>query len=825
MASLFARLQVQRLAAALLLGMASLSHPVLAQALFPVRDSSSGEARDRSFHVVHYALEVSFDEARKSVQGRTTITLVPFLPALKSVELDAGELDIRRVTARGKTLAFTVAPGTLSIGLDRAYSLRDTVVLTIDYSCTPKRGLYFTQPDSDTHKPWIIWTQGEDMDNHFWFPCYDFPNDKATSEVTGTVRSSYVFVSNGRLVGVKEDKAHGTRTWHWSQELPHSSYLIMLAAGNYAVLHDRAGTVPLDYYVYPGQEADARACFAETPAIMRFFTEKIGVPFPWAKYAQIELTDFMYGGMENTSATTLLDESIILDARARVDESTASLIAHEMAHQWFGDLLTCKDWRHLWLNESFASYFDPLYQEAARGRDEFDYEMYNAQQAGVNVDRSLGRKPVVSVGTYTTNVYPRGAAILHMLRFVLGDTLFWRAIHQYVTANRFQAVETNDFKRAIEQATGQNLYWFFDEWVYKAGHPVYDVSYAWSDTTRTLRLSVRQTQPMDSLTGVFRMPVEVGVTTAAGSTLHHAAVWTRDTVLSFACAERPLMVLFDPGNWLMKELHFQKSREEWKYQAVNAANPIDRLRALKELAAEPDSDDAVPVFAGLAQHDGFYGVRRQAVTALGEMLIRGDAMKQTRLSALLAATRDPKSSVRSTAVEQLGALRGDSVVARLHAALQDSSYAVVGAALGALAKVDSAHAAPVLAGYLHMPSRRNVVASSALSGLNHVDTARAIAEALRMVRSDEHAWSRYHAMQVLRGHPSVHKEFVGVLTTLARDKSRFIRATAIHYLGQYGDASSLPVLESIAADPANDQAKAAKEAIEKIKVPEGTRHG
>ncbi|HEX9007255.1 MAG TPA: M1 family metallopeptidase, partial [Bacteroidota bacterium] len=494
MPSVSARLKVRRHAVALTTLLLFLSSLVRAQALFSPRDSSSGQARDRSFHVVHYALDVSFDETRKSVDGRTTITLVPFLPSLTRVELDAEELAIHRVTARGRTLSFTLEPKVLSIALDRACSPRDTVVLTVEYSCTPKRGLYFTQPDSAAHKPWIIWTQGEDMDNHFWFPCYDFPNDKATSEVTGTVNSSYQFVSNGRLLSVKEDKAHGTRTWHWSQELPHSSYLIMLAAGKYAVLHDRAGTVPLDYYVYPGQEADAQACFAETPAIMKFFTEKTGAAFPWAKYAQIELTDFMYGGMENTSATTLLDESIILDARARIDESTASLIAHEMAHQWFGDLLTCKDWRHLWLNESFASYFDPLYYEATRGREEYDYQMYNAQQAGVNVDRALGRKPVVSFGTYTTNVYPRGAAVLHMLRYVLGDSLFWRAIRHYVAAYRFQAVETNDLKQAIEQATGQNLYWFFDEWLYKAGHPVYDVSYSWSDTARILHLAVRQTQ-------------------------------------------------------------------------------------------------------------------------------------------------------------------------------------------------------------------------------------------------------------------------------------------------------------------------------------------
>ncbi|HEX9005966.1 MAG TPA: HEAT repeat domain-containing protein, partial [Bacteroidota bacterium] len=330
---------------------------------------------------------------------------------------------------------------------------------------------------------------------------------------------------------------------------------------------------------------------------------------------------------------------------------------------------------------------------------------------------------------------------------------------------------------------------------------------------------------MDSLTGVFRMPVDVEVTTAAGSALHHAAVWTKDTVLSFPCAERPVMVLFDPANWLMKELHFEKPREEWKYQAVHATNPIDRLRAVKELGGAADSDDVVPVFAQLAEHDAFYGVRRQAVSALGELIIRQEAMKQTRTTALLAAARDRRSSVRTAAIEQLGALRGDSVVACLRAALEDSSYAVVGAALGALAKADSAHAGPILADYLQVPSRRNTIASSALSGLNRVDSARAITEALRMIRTDDHAWGRYRALQILRGHASARKEFVALLATLARDNSRLIRATAIRYLGEYGDSSSLPVLESIAADPANDQAKEAKEAIEKIKEPAGAKHG
>ena len=434
-----------------------------AQSLFPVRDSSYGEARNRTYHVVHYKIDVSFDEQKKSVKGRTSITLVPFLPALQNVDLDAEQLNIEHVTLWGKPLQFSVLPRNLNISLDTSYSYHDTLTLVIDYSCTPKKGLYFVQPDSMApNKPWQIWTQGEDMDNHFWFPCYDFPNDKATSEVFATVRNTYAAVSNGRLTSMKEDKAHGTRTFHWIQDFPHSSYLIMFAAGNYTVLHDSAGSVPLEYYVYPERLADAKASFAETPAIMKFFSSRIGIPFPWAKYAQVAIADFMYGGMENTSATTLIDDGIQLDSRTRVDQNAVGLIAHEMAHQWWGDVVTCKDWRHLWLNEGFASYFDPLYTEQSRGRDEFDFDMYHSQQAALNTDRSLGRKPIVSVGSYTTNIYSRGADVLHMLRHTLGDDLFWRALHSYIVKYKFQPVETNDLKNAIEEVTGQNLQWFFD---------------------------------------------------------------------------------------------------------------------------------------------------------------------------------------------------------------------------------------------------------------------------------------------------------------------------------------------------------------------------
>ena len=317
------------------------------------------------FDVLHYRIEVSFDEPKRMVLGKVTTTLVPFPAALNSVEFDAEEMSISRVSyAGGRPLAYEVKPKTVVIHLDRSFSYRDTVAISIEYSCTPRKGLYFVLPDSGyPGRPAQIWTQGEDMDNHFWFPCYDFPNDRATSEVLATVRRGLTVLSNGTLLKVTENKRNGTTTYHWKQSKPHVAYLIMLAIGEYAVLRDKAGRVPLEYYVYPHHVEDAKVCFEKTPDMIRFFSATTGIAYPWEKYAQVLIHDFVVGGMENTSATSLADEATVFDARARLDNSPTSLIAHELSHQWWGDLLTCKDWRHLWLNESFASYFDPLYHE------------------------------------------------------------------------------------------------------------------------------------------------------------------------------------------------------------------------------------------------------------------------------------------------------------------------------------------------------------------------------------------------------------------------------------------------------------------------------
>lgn len=789
-----------------------------AQGVFPVRDA--GEAPNRSYHVLHYKIEVSIDEKNKRVTGKVTTTLVPLLPEFKNIEFDAEKLEIQHVTlAQGKPLRFDLEPKILVIHLDKPHTFGDTITVSVEYACAPKRGLYFTQPDSGyPDKPSQVWSQGEDMDNHHWFPCYDFPNDKATSEVIATVRSSYSALSNGELVSVRENRKEGTKTFHWRENKPHSSYLITLVAGEYAILHDRAGALPLEYYVYPRDTADARVCFRQTPDIIKFFGEKIGFPYAWEKYAQVLIADFIEGGMENTSAASLLDYITVYDARQRIDDLPTSLIAHELAHQWWGDVVTCRDWRHLWLNESFASYFDPLYQEHWLGKDEFMRTMYNQQQSGIYADTVLGRKPIVSVGSYFYNIYPRGAAVLHMLRFVLGDQLFWKGLNHYITKHQFAPVETNDLKVSIEEATGQNLYWFFDQWVYKAGHPIFDVSFRWSDSAKSVFLTVRQTQKMDSLTGIFRTPVEIEIASPARKARHRVTILTRDTTFVLPSGVKPQLVAFDPDCWILKELKFTKSSDEWLYQAEFDSSALDRILAVWALGGMPHPEEFVPVFTKLALTDRFWAVRRHAVNALGKVKGTDDSLKARIANTLIAASGDPKSSVRSSALNQLGKFRGRDVVAALRNALNDSSYSVLSSALGALVEADSANAEPTVRAYLEKPSHRNTVANAALTALVKIDSARGIAEALGDVRYGKPVSTRFAALNILRKYGKGSQEVKAAYRSLMNDKDAGVKNTAVEALGEFGDETILPGLEKIAGDQEDQVAGTAKASIQKIKA-------
>jgi aminopeptidase N len=388
--------------------------------------------RDRIVDITHIRLQVTLDFKERRISGTATHRLAAILDDIRELEFDAAEIEVASVRAGTQAISFDHSDEKLRIRLERALKAGDEIEVAIDYAARPRRGLYFVGPDEAyPNKPVEAWTQGEDEDSRYWFPCYDYPNDRVTSEVIATVPDTFTAVSNGSLVETTANPANRTRTFHWRHDVPHSAYLISLAAGEFVEVRDQAGSTPVLYYVHPGREEDARRAFGNTPKMIEFFERRIGVPYPYAKYAQVAVSDFIFGGMENTSATTQTADTLH-DARAHLDFTSDPLVAHELAHQWWGDLLTCRDWSHAWLNEGFATYFEALWCEEDKGADEFAWNVRQDRDGYLDEDSRHYRRAIVTnkyrapIELFDRHLYEKGSLVLHMLRRTVGDELFFK---------------------------------------------------------------------------------------------------------------------------------------------------------------------------------------------------------------------------------------------------------------------------------------------------------------------------------------------------------------------------------------------------------------
>ena len=759
----------------------------------------SSARRSREFHALHYRLELAFDHKGKSVAGSVGIRLTPLAGPLDSLVLDAVDMSVSSVRLEaGRALNYRYRSPSLTIRLDRTYAFGETLAVRVTYSCTPSKGLYFIYADSGGGRHDQIWSQGEDMDNRYWFPCYDYPNDKATSEVIGTVPADWTLLSNGRLAGETRDAKKNTRTFHWIESKPHSTYLIMVAAGRYAIIRGKYRNIPLEYYMYPADTALWSSTFGRTPAMIRFFEEKTGIPYPWEKFDQIIIDDFMWGGMENTTAVTLNDMSVV-DARAAIDFPSDPVVAHELAHMWFGDLVTARDWTHLWLNEGFATYCEKLWTEATRGKDEFQYEMIQDSFGIRGDERMLGRKPIVSHDSHPANLYARGSWVLNMLRSILGDEAFFRGLHAYLVRFQYANAETDEFRLAMEDATGQSLDWFFREWVFGAVLPKLEISKAWDGESRTLRLVVRQDQQIDSLTGYFRFPLAVECTTERGRTQQVFWVSGKEDTLSMVLDGPPLMVIADKGYRLLKDMHFPKSDDEFIYQLKHASDVADRITAARMLGDEGKEPPVREALQASAAADPFWGVRESALTALAVM--RNDSSKGT----FLAATRDPSSRVRTTAARFLPSFKGRDVAGCLDTlARSDSSYMVSGTALRELASVDTVRAFEVARDLLSREGNRDMVRRSALSAMRTAGDPRAIALALPYTDRGNRDDVRRIAVSVLG---RIGKDSLSArerLRALLSDGSPSMRSAAVSAVMEWKDQefdSILAAMESKETSP------------------------
>ncbi len=800
--------------------------------------------RDRTFDVRHIVLELTVDIFKKAISGKVIHRIEPINDGLKKVTLDACELKIHRVefqrvygTGSGRRgigiqAKYDYSDNRLTVYFPRPLKKQERYEVMVEYSATPRKGLYFILPDKEyPDRPVQVWSQGEDEDNRWWIPCWDYPNEKATSEMIVTVPENFFALSNGKLLEVRHDRKRKTKTYHWLEGVPHVSYLITLTIGEFVEVKQEWKGIPVSYYVpanRPDAEAEALRSFGNTPAMMEFFSERIGVPYPYEKYAQVCAHEFIFGGMENTSATTQTDLTLH-DERAHLDFTSDPLVAHELAHQWWGDLLTCKDWSHGWLNEGFATYFEALWTEHHKGIDEFRYEMFQNAQNYFQEDKENYRRPIVTK-TYTQpfslfdrHLYEKGSLILHMIRFLLGDALWWKAIHHYCTKHKAQCVETSDFMKAIEEATGQNLEWFFDEWVFKGGHPELKVSYKWDDEKKVADITITQNQTVDDLTPLFRMPVDLEFHFSDNKKgkgkmeTHRIEFSEKEQTFHIPLKEKPKWIAFDKGNWILKTAELAFPRDMLIAQLQEDDDCMGRIRAAYALAKD-GSPEAVDALKGAMKKDSFWGVQAEAAKALS--LIKGEKA----LNALKEGLKVKHPKARRGVVKALGNFRGEEPASVLLPKVKkDESVFVEAEAAASIGKTKWEKAFHALKETMKKDSWTDVIRRMALEGMVELRDERAIAVAEESARVGKPTMLRVSAIRALGklGEDQTGARKTKILDTLTGylEEPLFrIRYSAVEALGELRDDRAIPALQSLRSRELDARIKRrTEEVIRKLK--------
>lgn len=758
--------------------------------------------RDRTFDVEHIQLDLALNDRTGTVAGTVTTTIVP-IRGIRQVEFDSVDLRIHKVRLLGqkpKDLPFEVLPEKLRIALPKSFREGQPLVLEVRYEGRPRKGLFFIRPSRHQRtKPFQVWSQGEAEDNRYWFPCYDYPNDKATSEVILTVREPFVALSNGRLVSVEHDQKRKQRRFHWKQEIPHPSYLIAIAVGEFAEVEDRYDGVPIRYYVRKGDERRARCTFRHTPKMMKFFSDKIDYAYPFSKYVQVAISDFHWSGMENTSMTTVTDRALVGE-ELRLEADPDGLVAHELAHQWWGDLVTTKNWAHLWLNEGFATYFDALFTEHLHGKDEFQYKIHGDAQEYFDEDRKKYRRPIVThvytepEDVFDRHTYQKGALVLHMLRFVLGEVLFWKAIGHYARRFATKSVETSDFKNAIEEATGQSLDSFFNQWIYRAGYPELEVQTAWEERRKWLRVTVKQVQKQEHDTPLFRTPLEIALDFGKKQAVHRVEIHEAEQSFFLPCPAKPRAVEVDPNGWVLKALRMEKSKPELLYELRHSPAMLGRLRAAEALGRIPD-DEVVTALADALSSDSFYGVRREAARALAKIPL------ESALKALLGAMRDRDPRVRQRVARSLGWFQNPRAVEGLLGLLRrEKSDYVLAQVFRALGKTKSPKALDWIGRGLKRTSHNEVIRIGCLEGLALLEDLRGIRLALRFTEKNWPERVRFAASAALgelwETHKPSQKAIRDRLLSLLGDPDHWVRRGALEALGQVLDPLARQAVEA-----------------------------
>lgn len=772
----------------------------LAAGRMPTARGDEPYARSRDYDLQHSRIALRFDVEKKKVLGDVTHSLAILREGTARIWFDSVGLAIHSVMVNKRAAKFETTADKLIVVLPGPARAGEKFDVEIKYDGKPTKGLYFILPDKDyPDRPKQIWTQGESEDTRNYLPTYDEPNDRLTTETILTVPTAWTTVANGKLMSVA-DAGKGLKTWTWKESVPSSTYLITVVAGEFDEVKEAWRGIPVTYYAPKGRGDRLAVNYGRTAQMMELFSKKFGVEYPWEKYAQVMVDDFVAGGMENSSATTNASSSLVHPKLAgEYPSGEDGLISHELAHQWFGDLVTCKDWGNVWLNEGFATFGQAMWTEARYGKDDADYERWKDAREWLGEGR-LFRKSIVrhdfaeESDEFDGNAYTKGGWVLYMLRHQLGETAFYTGLKHYLEVNRGKNVVTADFAKAMEEATNQNIDEFLGQWVYGAGAPKFDLKYSYDEEKRQVALRAKQTQERAGRVGVFRVPVAVEITTASGPKLYDITVSKEEKNYTFPADQTPLMVLFDKGGHLLSSKEFHKEKSEWLYQLKNATEVADRADAAMALARMNGDAEAAGALGNAARTDKAWGVRATAAEALGE--VGGAAAQKELLEALKA---QDKPWVRQAEVAALGNFKADSEVAeRLERiAREDGSYRARASALEALGRAKPASAFATLSTAVAADSPDDLLRKAALRSFATLGEERAIPLLKEWSAVGKPAETRTAAIYSLARLKKDDKEITELIAGYMMEPRFRIRLAAINGLGWRGDASAIPALEAM----------------------------
>jgi aminopeptidase N len=696
--------------------------------------------RSRPFAIPHLFLDLALDFETKSLSGAATLDIERVDPSAGELALDAIGFVIESVRVdAGKGFApadFSYDGDTLVLsGLEQVKSGK----VEVRYAATPRRGMYFLAPDAKVKdRPRQVWTQCQDEDARHWIPCHDKPHVKMTTELRVSVPNGFVALSNGELIESSTPAGKKPWSYHFKLDKPHPSYLLTLVAGNFAIVEDRDAIsakgqkVPVRYYVPPARKKDTLRSFGETPRMIELFSRITGVPFPWQRYSQIVVSDFIFGGMENTTATTMY-EHVLLDERAAQDITSNDLVAHELAHQWFGDFVTCRDWSHAWLNEGFATFMEHVEREDRLGRDEYDFGVSFDNDTYLHEASARYSRPIVCrdyaepIDLFDRHLYEKGGLVLHMLRRELGDVAFWSGVREYLTSHAYGIVETIDLQRALEKVSGRSLERFFDSWVFRPGHPDLKVKVSWDEGL--LSVSVKQAQKIgDTAQFHFELELEIGARSGQVSR-HKKSVSLANDTFVIKLAERPAFVAFDPDLRVLGDLTVEAPGDMLRAQLSKATLGISRARAAEALSRRDDPPTIAALAACLGNTKEAWMVRAEAARALGKI------RSEQAFSALAenAGTEHPKA--RRAVAAALGMFRTPEAAKILgKRAKNDPSYLVEAESVRALGRTRQPEALKVILPLLDRPSWADVARAGAIDGLAALRDESALPEVLARTR-------------------------------------------------------------------------------------------